>query len=222
MPYAMTHLIIADSLSKALTKHISNLPQFYLGNIAPDAVHSRVNYISDYKKDSHLCPSDEKWGMISNTDEWITNVIRFLDSHISSVNHDFAIGYCCHILADIYQYIALWLPFNEKYADVIDNGIIVNQMLKETNMIDIELALTYEKRDIFWSYIQQSVGVDLPGIICAADVEKQKDSILSLWYIDKERQDLASNEIVTVESIMSFIKNAVDSITLYLQEHLDM
>ena len=219
MPYTMTHLIIADKVSKIFSKHIKNLPQFYLGNIAPDAVHNRANYISDYKKDSHLCVGDEKWGMITNNDEWKNSVINFLNNHKNSENHDFIVGYCCHILSDIYNNIALWIPFKQKYADEIDKGRN-NLMMRETNMIDIELALTHEKRDIFWSNIKQSVGVDLAGIIYATEIEKQKDNILNTWYADKERPDLTSNEVVTVEVIMDFIENAVDFVMLTLQEHL--
>ena len=111
MPYTMTHLIIADNVSKVFTKNIKNLPQFYLGNISPDAVHNRANYISNYKKKSHLCVGDEKWGMITNNDEWKNNVISFLNNHKNFENHDFIVGYCCHILSDIYQNIALFIPF---------------------------------------------------------------------------------------------------------------
>ena len=220
MPYVMTHLIIADNVSKVFTKYIKNSPQFYLGNIAPDAVHNRANYISDYKKDSHLCVGDEKWGMITNNDEWKNTVISFLNRHKYSENHDFIVGYCCHILSDIYNNIALWIPFKQKYADEMEKGIF-NLMIQETNMIDIELALTHEKKDIFWSNIQQSVGVDLEDIVCATEIEKQKDNILNIWYTDKGRQDLTSNEILTVEIIMNFIKNAVDFVVLTLQEHLN-
>ena len=220
MPYAMTHLIVTDNVSKVFAKHIKNLPQFYLGNIAPDAVHNRANYISDYKKNSHLCVGDEKWGMTTNTDEWKNNVIDFLNKHKNSENRDFILGYCCHILADIYQIVTLFIPFKQKYADEIEKGI-VDLMLRETNMVDIELALTHEKRDIFWANIRQSAGVDLAGIIYAAEIEKQKDNILNIWYADKEWQDLTSNKIVTIDSITNFIKNAIDFIVLTLQEHLD-
>jgi len=215
----MTHLIIADNISKVFTKHIKNLPQFYLGNIAPDAVHNRANYISDYKKDSHLCVGDEKWGMITNNDEWKSNVINFLNNHKNSEDYDFIVGYCCHILSDIYNNIALWIPFKQKYPDKIEKRAD-NLMLQETNMIDIELALTHEKKDVFFANIKQSADVDLVGIIYTAEIEKQKDNILNIWYADKERQDLTSNEVVTVEIIMNFIKNAVDFIVLTLQEHL--
>ena len=220
MPYTMTHLIIADKVSKVFSKHINNLPQFYLGNIAPDAVHNRANYVSDYKKDSHLCVGNEAWGMITNNDEWKNNVINFLNNHKNSENYDFILGYCCHLLSDIYQNTALWMPFKQKYSGDIDKGL-GNLMMQETNMIDIELALTHERKDIFWSNIRQSAGVNLTGIIYASEIEKQKDNILNIWYGNKEQQNLTLNQVVTVDVITNLIKNAVDFVVLSLQEYLD-
>ena len=115
--------------------------------------------------------------MITNNDEWKNNVINFLNNHKNSENHDFIVGYCCHILSDIHNNTTLWIPFKQKYADEIE--------------------------------------------IYAAEIEKQKDNILNIWYAGKERQDLTSNEVVTVEIIMNFIKNAVDFVALTLQEHLN-
>ena len=66
MPYTMTHLIIADKVKNKLCKSNISLPQYYLGSIAPDAVHNRPGYISDWKKDSHLLLGDEEWGFMTN------------------------------------------------------------------------------------------------------------------------------------------------------------
>lgn len=54
MAFTMTHLIISKNISEIFDSHIKNLPQFYLGTIAPDTVHNRANYTSEYKKASHL------------------------------------------------------------------------------------------------------------------------------------------------------------------------
>ncbi|MCL1863258.1 MAG: hypothetical protein FWF78_06815 [Defluviitaleaceae bacterium] len=66
----MTHLIVADEVSKIFSENILSLLQFYLGNLSPDAVHQREGYVSDFKKRSHLCVGDEEWGMITNNNDW--------------------------------------------------------------------------------------------------------------------------------------------------------
>jgi hypothetical protein len=220
MPYVMTHLIIADNVSKIFARNVRNMPQFILGNIAPDAVHNRANYISDYKKDSHLCVGDQEWGKITNNDDWKNNVINFLRIHKNAENRDFILGYCCHLLSDICQNVTLFMPFKQKYGDEVDKEI-GDLMLMETKMIDIELALSYERKEYFGLNIENSIGIDMEGLIYASEIEKQKDYILNIWYADKERQDLSSNEIVTVEIIMNFIKRATDFIVYTLKEHLN-
>jgi hypothetical protein len=220
MPFTMTHLIIAENLSKVLAKHINNLPQFYLGNIAPDAVHNRANYISDYKKEAHLCVGDEKWGMVTNNDEWINSVIHFLNKYKKTENHDFILGYCSHIMSDIYNNITEWIPFKQNYQNWVEKGYTYGLYREEINKLDIELALTYKNRNDFWLNLEKSDGVDLENIVSAAEIEKQKENILYLWFKDKPLQDISSNKIMTQESIQIFIKNAVDFIVVNLQKYL--
>jgi len=45
MPFQLTHLHIAKRLHQLRPNMINDLSQFYLGAIAPDAVHNRVDYI---------------------------------------------------------------------------------------------------------------------------------------------------------------------------------
>jgi len=215
----MTHLIIAKNVSEVLSNRIGDFPQFYLGSIAPDAAHYRDNYISDYKKDSHLCVSDEKWGLITNNDEWINNVTVFPCKYIDAVNKDFILGYCAHILSDIYNNINVWTPFRLRYSDELVKGY-GNLHHQESNKIDINFGLEYEHKDEFWRCLSESTGIDIQGIIYAAEMEKQKDRILNEWYRGKVRQDVSSNKIVTPESIMEFIDKATDYVIDTFRKHI--
>ena len=207
MPFTMTHLHIAKKIHEYLPDSIIDIPQLYLGNIAPDAVHNRENYISDNKKTSHLCVGNECWGMITNNEEWIASVQDFLYEHRNSENHDFILGYCTHILADIYNNIAVWTPFKQKYQDELSKGFggLYHQ---ESEKVDIELALAEENKVIFWPYIEKGKAVSLDNIIYANEVEKQKENILCHWFKDKEHQDISSHKIVTIDSTLKFIDEA--------------
>lgn len=66
MPFLMTHLHIAKNIYHRVPEAIKDLSQFYLGNIAPDAVHNRIGFTSEHKKASHLCVGNEGWGMVTN------------------------------------------------------------------------------------------------------------------------------------------------------------
>ena len=216
MPFTMTHLIISKNISGIFENQIKNLPQYYLGSIAPDAVHNRANYISEYKKASHLITGTEEWGFVTNNDEWENNVIAFFEKHKKTENHDFILGYCFHAILDMFNNINVWTPFRIKHADELKKGY-GNIHHQECSKLDIELALTYEGREEIWHYLSKSISIDLPDIIYATEIDKQKDNILKSWYQDKERQDISSNKIRTYETEMDFIKNATDFVARIFQ-----
>ena len=214
MPYIMTHLIIAKNASGVFGKHINSLPQYYLGSLAPDAVHNREGFIYDYKKTSHLLVGEEKWGTMTNHDECKNNVIAFFLENKQSENHDFILGYCVHILSDIYHHKTITTPLMQKYPDKL--GKLYRE---ESTKLDIELALTYEGREDFWLNLAKANAVDLPGIIYAKEIDKQRHYIGTL-YKDKDRQDISTNQIITYELNMDYIKNATDFVISNLQEYL--
>lgn len=207
MPFQMTHLHIAKNIYEHLSERKINLPQFYLGSVAPDAVHNRVNYNSDYKKASHLRVGNDITNHPPTYDEWIENVQCFICKNKNNENYDFILGYCTHILSDIYYHIAVWTPFKLKYQDDFSkgNGGLYYQ---ENEKVEIELALAFENKDDFWVYLEKSIGVTLENIIFANEVEKHKENILYHWFKDKEHPDMLSNKIITIESTMKFIKDA--------------
>ena len=212
MAFTMTHLIISENIAKIFKDKIKSLPQFYLGSIAPDAVHYRANYDSEFKKASHLNTSSEKWGMMTDYDDWQDNIVTFLNKHKMSSNHDFILGYCTHILSDLYNTIHVWTPFRLKHEGEFEKGY-GNLHHLESNKIDIELALTYEGANDFWLHLNNANSIDLPGIVYATEIDKHRDSILNSWYKGKEREDTSTNIIRTYEGEMDFIKNATNFVT---------
>jgi len=207
MPFIMTHLIIAKNLSEIYADQIKDNPQFYLGSAAPDAVHNRVNYRSEYKKASHLCVGGERWGYVTNNDEWEANIIAFIKDRIKSADLDFILGYCAHTLADLYNNVHSWTPFRLKYPDEAAKGYD-NLHHWESELVDIELGLTYPGKENFRQFLMASRSVDLPDIVFADEIDKQKDLILNRWYANKERPDVSRNMHVTCGSMNEFIKNA--------------
>jgi len=88
--------------------------------------------------------------MTTNNDEWMDNILKNLKENISTKNHDFIFGYCSHILADLFHNINIWTPLRLKNSELIENMYNYNSPIRhEINMIDIELALLYNNREIF-------------------------------------------------------------------------
>ena len=214
--YTLPHLIISEYVSKSIK--IENFPQYYLGTISPDAIHNRKDFNPDMKKDSHLCVGSEKWGMIINNDEWKENVIIFLNKHKKTEDKDFILGYCSHILADMYNNIYFWTPFKQKNPEVLKNLYNYDDLHHRAGYkMEIELALTYNNRNEFWVNLEKSKGINLSNIIYADEIEKQKINILNIWYKDKARSNLSTEEMANT---MDTIKKASDYIIEFFNENL--
>ena len=93
-------------------------------------------------------------------------------------------------------------------------------LTQEATKLDIELALTYEGKENLWENLLKSKAVDLPGIITAEEIEKQKYHILDVWYKDKEHQEISSNKWVIYETNIDYIHKVIDSIKLIFKEFL--
>ncbi|MEA4963746.1 zinc dependent phospholipase C family protein [Lutispora sp.] len=203
MPFAMTHLYIAYNI-------LSNTPQikkpcdFMIGALAPDSVHFRDNYNSSMKKKSNLCVGDEKWGRFTNNQEWLENVLAFLQKNKHMEEADFIYGYCSHILADIQNNIKIWTPFLLKNREALEKGI-GSIYHEESCAMDYALYLLNPRQKEMWEVLEDSVGYDIPNVVVADEINKMKQSVLHSQFLDKEYVDISLNKYVTFSSIQEFI-----------------
>lgn len=139
-----THLAIADKIYFILSgETIKNLPLFFGGNIAPDAVHMKKDYQRLYKKRSHLCEGIRHYGygdpvmeelFKDRINEFIINYYLTAGEH-----KDLYLGYIIHLLTDkfnsrmVYKQIETHLKnngidpdepgFRKNLTDIVDNGV---------------------------------------------------------------------------------------------------
>jgi hypothetical protein len=215
MAYPIAHLCIAYNVL-ATTPQIKKPCEFLLGALAPDSVHFRDNYKSDMKKISHLCVGDEKWGEITNNQEWLENVLAFLQENKNSTKVDFIYGYCAHILTDIQNNIKIWTPFKLANKDYMEKGI-GKLYVKEIYAIDYELYLLHPQHTEIWQMLENAAGYDISNIIVGDEVDKMKESILHNQFKDRKSTDLSLNEYVTLSKMQEFISEVSEYIkkTLY-------
>lgn len=170
MTYPMTHLCIAYNILNT-TPQIKEPCDFLLGALAPDSVHFRDNYNSDMKKISHLCVGNEKWGEITNNQEWLENALAFLNANKYEKNSDFIHGYCAHIITDIQTNIKMWTPIRLGNEDTKIYG-------KEVYNIDYELYIAHPARTIIWQMLENATGYDILNIVAENEIDKMKNSII--------------------------------------------
>lgn len=145
MPNPVTHLAIADKIYSLLGEDIiSNLPLFFSGNLAPDAIHARTNYQRSDKIRSHLRDDvTMPLGYIRSfgygdpdaaklSDERIKD---FIEKYYLSANEDkdLYLGYAIHILAD--QFV-LFMIYEQLENHLISIGIDVKEPDYRKNLID--------------------------------------------------------------------------------------
>lgn len=203
MPFPMTHLNIAYNI-------LSNTPQikkpcdFMIGALAPDSVHFRNNYNSDMKKKSHLCVGDEKWGRTTNNQEWLENVLTFLQKNKYQEEVDFIYGYCSHILADIQNNIKIWTPFLLENREALEKGM-GSIYHEESYAMDYALYLLNPHQKEIWKILEDSVGYDIPNIVDANEINTMKYTLLHSQFLERENVDVSLNKYVKLSNIQEFI-----------------
>lgn len=203
MPFPMVHWCIAYNI-------LSNTPQikkpcdFMLGAIAPDSVHFRENYDSSMKKISHLCVGNQKWGEVTNNQEWLENVLDFLKENKDSEVTDFVYGYCSHIIADIQNNIKIWIPFRLGNKNALEKGAgsVYHQ---EAYAVDYSIYLLHPQHTEIWEMLENASGYDIPNVVVGNEINKMKDSIIHTQFINREVGDLSLNKYATLPGMQKFI-----------------
>lgn len=124
MAGTVTHLAIADKIYFILgNKAIKNLPLFFSGNIAPDAIHAKKDYQRADKKRSHLCEGIKSYGYgypeISQL--FKDRVNEFIEKYYMAAGEDkdLYLGYIVHLLVDEFY---LFSAFERLENHLINNA----------------------------------------------------------------------------------------------------
>ena len=112
MPNPFLHLAVAQEVAAGT---ITDLPPFYLGSIAPDAIHAFANAPRPRKVASHLLHRDEQMHESDNVKNR-EKTLAFLAEHRDFPNRAFYLGYCVHILTDHQWAMTVYRDFLDAYT----------------------------------------------------------------------------------------------------------
>jgi hypothetical protein len=216
----MTHLCIAADVLRRCPGVVRDVPAYYLGSLAPDAVHFRPGFIPAYKAVSHLCPDGETWGKAENLDAWWDKVLSY---YRKSEQTDFLRGYCVHILSDICNVPAFWIPFRQNVLDGtatdydhIYEDTRYKEYRREHVEADIRLYHTFPQREDVWAQLEKARGVELPGLVAAEEVESIRENILYRQYAHSQPATSATSVYVTDENTRAFLTKSAKAIAAAL------
>ena len=121
-----THLAIADKIYFMLGGEvIKNLPLFFGGNVAPDAVHMKKDYQRLYKKRSHLTEGvlDYGYGDSGMATLFKDRVNEFIENYYLTAGEDkdLYLGYIIHLLTDEFNSRMVYKRLEEHLKNNGDN-----------------------------------------------------------------------------------------------------
>ena len=237
MASSVTHIAIADKINNILGDGIiKNLPLFFGGNLAPDAVHAKQNYKRADKKRSHLCDGIRSYGYgYPETAELFKNrVNEFIKNYYRTANEDkdLYFGYIVHLLADEFYLLSLFERlenhlknsgintdepgFRKKLADEVnDDPSAYNEkyikFFSETSQILDISAPDYDFKQNAVDVLEAVWDYEVKDYISVNEINISKRWVINNFF--KKEQAKKSDDR---EQVMSFIDFAANNIIMRL------
>ena len=211
MPHIMSHLYIAKETLDGIKSRINDIPQYFLGTLSPDAIEYKEDSSIVHKRISHLYEGLEKEN--HNILGWIKNVENFYFEHKSDEINDFLLGFCIHIMADIYNYEFIQTPFRSKFGEEDEKIYKI-----ENRIIDYEIFYRENLKTNIFPYIEKSRGIDFFNIISINELNKLKNDSMKIEFAIEQITTICENKYITYNKM----KESNDNMVKYIKkEFLD-
>ncbi len=212
-----THLAVADLICERIGNDKFNLPLFYSGNIAPDAIHSRPGYVREFKKHTHL--TEGMGGADFQIPEKVyifhERLIGFINERMATKDesYDLYLGYVCHLVVDEFFNITL----RKKMVEAMERDNIPNEgpqlakaILFDMDIIDSEIMAKYPFKNDVQKLLSVVWSIDIPDMVTAEETDKSKR-----WVIDKlfaKSESIATAKYYSYSEPLEFINYCADTI----------
>ena len=233
MSGTLIHLAIADKIYDILGGDvIKNLPLFFGGTIAPDAVHARKNYQRAYKKHSHLCDDICSYGYGYPEINMLfkDRVNGFAKKYYMNAGEDkdLYLGYIVHLLVDEFEMFSACerlinqlksdgvnpdVPeLRKNLADEINNGGYKEFFKQDANIYDI-LAYEYKFNQKVVDILEAVWDYEVKDYISGNEI-----NISKRWTINKVfksgliEDSIVSNRKRAVKFINLATKNVIEQL----------
>lgn len=210
MPLPMVHLAVSEKLTSAF--EITDRGSFWLGSIAPDAVHMRDNYRGEYKLASHLRDSAETPKEIV-----LERAIEMIRTADNGENRDFVVGYGVHVATDMIWNRTIFADFKRNFQEAgLPTDEQKNVYYNDTDRLDFLLFESLPWRERVWQELSRSESVGLNGLVSAVEVERWKQRTLH-WFDSGESQHKNPIWYFTYEKLLDFAGNTAEQILILTQ-----
>jgi hypothetical protein len=224
MAGVITHMVIAREILKLLPEGtIRDRGLFYLGNLAPDAIHAREGYERAHKKHTHFRDDilDKEFEQDENLALFHKRLADFilLNRYRKDGLLDYYRGYVVHILTDE----LFMLTVRKEFCAVMEEqGIAQNDkrffdyIVTDMNRNDFLLVDNYEGSSEIRQFMEQVPIFPITDYLSEREISESRDWLVQRHYIEKH-QALAPC-FISYERLWQFIRMATETIITKLSE----
>ncbi len=230
MSGTLIHLAIADKIYFILGGDvIKNLPLFFGGNIAPDAIHAKKDYKRTDKKYTHLCEGlcSYGYGYPEISKLFKDRVHEFIDNYYLNAGEDkdLYLGYVVHLFVDELEMFSACERlenklksdgvysdeplFRKKLADEVNNGDY-REFFKEDAYISDVLAHEYEFKQKVIDILEAVWDYEVKDYISTNEINISKRWVINTVF----KYELIEGNILNKDrkSVVKFIDFAAENI----------
>ncbi len=189
MALPIIHLLVAHAWADGKEAYVEN-PSYYLGSIAPDAIHMREGTTRLHKTIMHLGIWDD-WDSSRVTTYWAERM------------NPFDIGYGLHVLTDF-----AWTRFyHDTYPALLNEKgkTIPSLYYKDCDMIDNRLRKTHPLIPKIWDMLGKADPPSNHPLLSIDEIHRWTERVLSFY--DAMPDDWPP-EIITLEGVIDFVKRS--------------
>lgn len=228
MAGVITHLVIAREILKLLPEEvIKNTGLFYMGSIAPDAVHARENYIRAYKKHSHFRDDipDMDFEAPENYVKYHNRLTDFIKRNCCKEDGllDLYRGYVAHIITDELFIISIRQEFCNtmmKLGIEQDNRLFFEYIVGDMTRNDMLLVDRYEGIDEIKVAIERAGSYSIEDYINSQELSDCRDWLVRQHFIESHNSTMPA--FISYERTTAFIHMAAVEIVQRLTEDMQL
>ncbi len=218
----ITHMVIAREIIKLLPKGIiQEEGLFYLGNLAPDAIHAREGYIRDFKKHTHFRDNirDIDFLLKDNQIAYRKRLEGFIVKNRDRNDglYDLYRGYVAHVLTDelfIRTVRAEFCEVMDKLNIAQNDPRFFDYIIRDMNRNDMLLVKRYDEIEEVKRQIEQ---VPIHQIDDLLSHQEMKDSME--WLIRRhfyEEHELIPPVYISYDRTVEFVQAAANEVVAKL------
>lgn len=241
MAGTVMHLVVADRLLEQLG--IQNPGYFYCGNLAPDAIMNRKNYVREMKRHTHFKDGIRLHELREpgNFQVYLGKLMDFYHTLVEKPDphHEIYFGYLTHMLVDeLYL-----LHFRDGFVDqLIAEGksptdeAFFRLFTKDVYLVDLELVRTYAFHHPMPESLRIGEEYEIPGLVTCQELsdskefiinmnfkkaeaaEKPRDEVNQFYYPDVSDQFTKELKVMTMQQNLDFIELCVREVPQILAQ----